>query len=73
MEKVRQANEWLIDLFESLGFFENCIIVSIMWMFSHINICTGVAAFTVVMFQLKVVYYKGKREKLKYKKLNGDE
>lgn len=66
MERMKQGYSWIKDLFESLSFFENAMVAFGAWLVAHINVCTGIVAFIVVLFQLRVVYYNGKLKKKQY-------
>lgn len=57
MERIRQT-------LGELSFVENALIAGFAWVASHINVCTGIIAFLVVLLQLKVSFYNAKAKKL---------
>jgi len=68
MEKFKQSYIALKQIFESFTPAEQAVVGFFTWLASHINTGTAIVALVVLLFNLKVVYYKGKNEQLKYEK-----
>ena len=68
MDAVKAFGGILEQLFESLKPMTQIIVAFAMGVFAHLDVCASVIAVLVLLFQLKVSYYKGKREKVAYDK-----
>ena len=58
----------LEQIFEPLKPMTQTILAVLMAVISHLGLITSIVALFVLLFQLKVLYYKSKREKIAYDK-----
>ncbi|MCG8642738.1 MAG: hypothetical protein MI862_23630 [Desulfobacterales bacterium] len=56
------------QLLEPLKPFQQICIACIMSVLAHLDVIASIVAVLVLLFQLKVSFYKGKREKAAYDK-----
>ena len=58
----------LEQLFDSLRpWVQFCVTCAMTWL-AHLDVIASIVALVVLLFQFKVVYYRGKLERLKYNK-----
>lgn len=68
MERMKELVSIWEQLLESLRPITQAIIAFFMGVFAHLDVCAAVLALVVLLLQLKVLYYKGRREKAAYEK-----
>jgi len=67
-ESARHSYDIIKNIFESFTFLQQFFVAIATYAISHLHIATGIVAFFVLLFNLKIVYFRSKKEELEYKK-----